>query len=146
MSDQLSGDELAAYFALRRAGDLLQRRVTAQLREHGLTEVQFSILATLAGEPEGVPMSRLASALVASKSGSTYQVAQLAGRGLVDRVGSVADERSVVARITSAGRDLLERVLPGHVALVRAAFVDRTDPEELRVVREVLERVATEAG
>ena len=141
MGEQLSGEELAAYFALRRAGDHLQRQVTAQLRDHGLTEVQFSILATLAPEPEGVPMSRLASALVASRSGSTYQVAQLAGRGLVERIGSVADERSVVARITEGGRALLDQVLPGHVALVRAAFLDRTDAEELRVVREVLERV-----
>jgi DNA-binding MarR family transcriptional regulator len=146
MPDDLSGDELAAYFALRRAGDHLQRRVTAQLREHGLTEVQFSILATLGGEPDGVPMSRLASALVASRSGSTYQVAQLAGRGLVERIGAASDERSVVARITPDGRALLDRVLPGHVDLVRAAFLDRSTPEELRVVREVLERVVREGS
>ena len=145
MAERLSGDELAAYFALRRAGDLLQRQVTAQLREHGLTEVQFSILARLDIEPDGVPMGRLATALVASKSGSTYQVTQLAGRGLVERTGSASDERSVIARITPSGHALLEEVMPGHVALVRAAFLDRTDPEELRIVRAVLERVANEA-
>ena len=141
MADRISGEELAAYFALRRAADHLQQRVTAQLREHGLSEVQFSLLAVLAGEPDGVPMSRLASRLVSSKSGSTYQVAQLAGRGLVERVGSAVDERSVVARLTVAGRALLDEVLPGHEALVREAFLDLVDAEELQVVRDVLERV-----
>lgn len=141
MPDALSGEELAAYFALRRAADHLQRKVTAQLKEHGLSETQFSVLATLAAQPSGVPMSGLADALVASRSGLTYQVAQLEGRGLVERAASAVDERSVVATITADGHAALDRVMPGHVALVRAAFLDRTDPAGLRAVREVLGRV-----
>ena len=51
MVAHLSDDELAAYFALRAAGDRMQRAVTQQLRSYGLTEVQFSILAQVDAAP-----------------------------------------------------------------------------------------------
>jgi DNA-binding MarR family transcriptional regulator len=142
MAEPLAADELAAYFALRRAGDRLQRLVSAQLLEHGLTEIQFSVLAELSGAPDGLRRTDLARTLVASKSGITYQATQLERRGLLQRVGGGADERSVVARLTTAGRELIGAVLPEHVALVRATFIDLLDASELAVVGRALGRVA----
>lgn len=141
MADALDADELAAYFALRHAGDRLQRVVTQQLREFSLTEVQFSVLATLLAQ-DGRRMSDLADALVVSRSGLTYQVTQLERRNLVAREDHGADERSVVARLTAEGRRLIGQVLPGHVALVRAEFLDLLDPKERQVVADALGRVA----
>lgn len=146
MTDALDAGELAAYFALRRAGDRLQRVVGRQLREHSLSEVQFSVLATLLEAPDGRRMSDLADALVVSRSGLTYQVAQLQSRGLVARSSDGADDRSVVASLTKQGRALIEHALPGHVALVRAAFLDLLDAQEIRVVRDALGRVAARPG
>lgn len=145
MADPLDAGELAAYFALRRAGDRLQRLVTRQLRAHELSEVQFSVLATLAAAPGGERMSDLADALIVSRSGLTYQVTQLQQRRLVERSGAEGDDRSVVARLTGAGQALVDAVLPEHVALVRASFLDLVAPDELRVLSEVLTRVAAGA-
>lgn len=141
MAASITADELTAYFALRAAGDRLQRAVAEQLREHGLTEVQFSILARLRDAGE-VRMSDLARVLVTSKSGLTYQAAQLEGRGLLARRGSDADERSVLIRLEPAGVALLEQVLPGHVALVRALMLDRLSAGELRAIASGLGKVA----
>lgn len=142
MVDALGRSELAAYFAMRRAGDRLQRAVARQLREHALSEVQFSVLATLRAAPHGARMGDLAKSLVISKGGLTYQVAHLEARGLVERVGAHDDERSVLARLTPAGTDAIDAVLPGHVAVVRASFLDLLDDEEIRVLGDVLSRVA----
>ena len=142
MSDPLDPAELGAYFALRSAGERLQRAVAGQLREFSLSEVQFCVLATLHHEPVGRRMSELAEALVVSRSGLTYQVAQLEGRDLVARSGDGADERSVIVRLTEQGRQLIERVLPGHVDLVRDSFLDLIDPGETRMLADVLGRVA----
>lgn len=142
MPDVLDAGELTAYFALRRAGDRLAQAVSQQLRPYGLSEVQFSVLATLRDATAGRRMTDLASALAVSKSGLTYQIAQLEGRGLVERVGATGDERSVVARLTAAGERVIDEALPEHVALVRAVFLDLLDDEEVRLVGDVLGRVA----
>lgn len=138
---KLSEDELAAYFALRGAGDRLQRAVTEQLRSYDLTEVQFSILAQLGSHPNGIGMSDLARGLVVTKSGLTYQAGLLEGRGLVTREKSPNDDRAVLLRLTPDGNALLARVLPEHVALVRELFIDRIAPADLATVRAALARV-----
>lgn len=142
MAKALSDEELAAYFALRGAGDRLQRAVARQLRAHDLTEVQFAILAQLSSSPHGIGMGELARGLVVTKSGLTYQAGQLERRGLVARRAGAADDRAVLLRLTSRGKALLARVLPAHVKLVRELFIDRIDPAELAIVREALGRVA----
>ncbi|MCC3277366.1 MarR family transcriptional regulator [Arthrobacter sp. zg-Y20] len=142
MTTPLNEDELAAYFVLRAAGDRLQRAVTQQLRTHGLTEVQFSILAQLSSAPDGVGMSELAGALVVTKSGLSYQAGQLEGKGLVARTSDAADERAIRLTLTPAGLELIGRVLPDHVALVRDLFIDRLDSAELATVRASLAKVA----
>jgi DNA-binding MarR family transcriptional regulator len=139
---KLSDDELAAYFAVRGAGDRLQRAVAQQLRAYDLTEVQFAILAQLGSAADGIGMSELARALVVTKSGLTYQAGQLERRGLVTRRASTHDDRAVLLHLTPDGRALLARVLPAHVELVRELFIDRIDPAHLAIVRDALAQVA----
>lgn len=142
MARALSDDELAAYFALRGAGDRLQRAVTQQLRAYGLTEVQFAILAQLGSSADGVGMSELARGLVVTKSGLTYQAGQLESRGLVARRAGTGDDRAVLLHLTAAGKALRARVMPAHIELVRELFIDRIDPSDLAIVRDALAQVA----
>lgn len=124
MPKELDKGEFDAYFALVAAGDLVQRAITSQLAEHGLTPVQFSILAQLLENPDGSRMRDLASALVHSRSGLTYQVSQLEKSGLVGRVASVDDERGVIAVLTAAGKKRVRAAFPGHVSLIRENLFD----------------------
>lgn len=138
---ELNPDELAAYFAVVTAGDLMQRKVSTQLAEHALTPIKFSVLATLLNTPEGLRMNELAEALVVSRSGLTYQVGQLEKEGLVERTASVGDDRGVVARLTPAGRARVTEAFPGHVELVRSNFLNVLDADELSAVRAALQKV-----
>lgn len=141
MSDKLDTEELSAYFALVVAGDLVQHALSSQLAEHGLTPVKFSILASLSDAPDGVRMRELASALVHSRSGLTYQVAQLERQGLVSRSAADDDDRGVVARITADGTTLLQAAFPGHLELVRAKFLDLLPRGGAEKLRRLLEPV-----
>jgi len=141
VDQQISRDELSAYFALRAAGDRLQRAVATQLREHGLTEAQFTVLAQLQDAGE-LRMSDLAHVVVASKNGLTYQATQLENRGLVSRRASEEDARAVLIRLEPAGAELLAQVLPGHIALVRRLFLDRVSSAELAAISQGLAKVA----
>jgi DNA-binding MarR family transcriptional regulator len=141
MDQKLNEGELGAYFALVTAGDLVQRAVAAQLAEHGLTPLQFSILARLLDEPGGVRMRDLASTLVHSRSGLTYQVTQLEKARLVARRASVDDERGVLAVLTDHGRDLVQKAFPGHVSLVRESLLDLLPPGGADLLGRLLEPV-----
>jgi len=136
--------EFGVYFALLEVSGLLRHGSERQLRdEGGLSFVQFQILATL-GEDPSTPrsMTYLADRLVHSKSGLTYQVGQLEQAGLVGRAPSPDDDRSVNATLTADGAALLERVLPGHVAMVRDAFVDALDARDREELTRLLDVVA----
>ena len=132
------------YFALLEVSGLLRHGSERQLRdEGGLSFVQFQILATL-GEDPLTPrsMTYLADRLVHSKSGLTYQVGQLEQAGLVERAPSPDDDRGVNTTLTADGTALLGRVLPGHVAMVRDAFVDALDAHDREELTRLLDVVA----
>lgn len=136
--------EFGVYFALLEVSALVQRGVQGQLREHGnLSFVQFQILA-ICGEDRSSPrsMTELADRLVHSRSGLTYQVDQLEKAGLVARVPSAHDERGVNVMLAPAGAAVLERVLPGHVEVVREVLVDSLDDADRVELTRLLGQVA----
>ena len=139
----LNTEELGAYFALMEVSSLLSYAVDEHLRSEGdLSYVQFQILARLADTPEGrLRMTDLADGVVYSRSGLTYQVGLLVKRGLLVRSPSPDDERSVMVAVTDAGRDLVARVLPGHVDDVRRLLFDPLVEGDLAALGTVLGRV-----
>ena len=139
----LNAEQLAAYFVLMEVSSLLRYAVEGQLRaEGGLSYVQFEILARLADAPSGRQrMTDLADGVVYSRSGLTYQAGRLAKAGLIARGPSDDDERSTTVEITAAGRELVARVMPGHVQLVRRMLLDPLDRHDTAVLTDLLQRV-----
>jgi len=139
----LDATQLGAYFALIEASSLLKHAVEQQLREAGdLSYVQFQLLATLGDSPTGSRrMTDLADGVVYSRSGLTYQAGLLDKRGLITRSPSPDDERGVVVTVTGAGRDLIARVLPGHVDRVRQLLFEPMTGKDLAAFGSVLGRV-----
>jgi DNA-binding MarR family transcriptional regulator len=79
--------------------------------------------------------------LVYSRSGLTYQAAQLEKQELVTRTPGEDDERSVQVTLTPAGRALLEKVLPGHVEVVQRLMMSSLSPADIATITEILGRV-----
>ena len=144
MAAGISREEFRAYAALIASSTLLQRAVERNLREQAeLTQVQFEILMNLSNAGDsGIRMAQLADALIVSRSGLSYQVAQLESRGWITRERSADDERGVVARITPEGERMRRRVYAGHIDIVRSAFLDAIEPAELATLTAALQRVA----
>lgn len=129
-----------AYFALMDASGLLQQLMEDQLRrDGGLSYLRFYLLARLAEAPGGrLRMTDLADTVVHSRSGLSYQAGKMEEAGLLRREPSPDDERSVTAVITDQGRDLLAKVLPGHVALVEHGMFDALDDRQAEALAEAL--------
>lgn len=140
----LTPTELGAYFAFTEVSSLLRPAVEQQLREAGeLSYVQFQLLARLGDAPEGhLRMTDLADGVVYSRSGLTYQAQLLEQRGLITRSPSPEDERSTVVAITTAGRDVLATVFPGHIQAVRDLLFAPLDDDDVSELARILGRVS----
>lgn len=140
----LNDEEKRAWNAFNTAHALLYRRLEQRLKSDvGLSGLQYEILARLSGTPNReLRMAELASALVNSKSGLTYQIGQLEKSGLVCRRSCPSDERAVYAVLTDAGMALLERAAPGHVELVRELFIDVLTSAQVRALADGLDEVS----
>ncbi|GAA2102176.1 MarR family transcriptional regulator [Kitasatospora saccharophila] len=141
----LDDTEMRAWAGLLETYDLIHRQVELQLREEaGLTMVQYEILTRLDESPAGsCGMTELAERMVASRSGLTYQVGQLAKAGLLVREPDPADERAVRAVLTEAGRRLLEATAPGHVRVVREGLLDLFTPAQVTQLATLMDTART---
>ncbi|QSB04261.1 MarR family winged helix-turn-helix transcriptional regulator [Natronoglycomyces albus] len=116
----------------------LERHLQAN---HGLSHTQYEILVRLADSPDGaIRMSDLAENLVTAKSAVTYQVGKMCKAGLIERFACPLDARATYVRLTSDGEQLLSKVAPCHLDLVkRLVFADLTC-EEANQLTEILSR------
>jgi DNA-binding MarR family transcriptional regulator len=139
----LDRTQLGAYFALIEATSLLRHAVEEQLKEAGrLSYVQFQLLARLGDAPSGShSMTELADGVVYSRSGLTYQAGLLEKEGLVTRGPSTGDERGVTVTITTAGRQRLAQVFPGHIEILHAMLFDVIDPNDVKELGRLLDPV-----
>lgn len=135
----LNDTEMRAWTGFLETSDLIRRQVERQLqRDGGLTMVQYEILTRLDERPDRrATMTQLAALVICSRSGLTYQVAQLEKSGLLAREADPTDERAVLAVLTDAGRRILERTAPGHLDTVRAGFLDLLTPQQISQLAEI---------
>jgi DNA-binding MarR family transcriptional regulator len=138
----LDPQQLGVYFVLMEAVSLLQHQVEQQLRtEDDLSYVQFQLLARLAHAHGHVTMTQLADGVVYSRSGLTYQAGLLEKAGLITRSSSPDDERATLVAITENGRALFDRVLPGHIQVIRRLLFDPLTDDDLHPLGDIMTRV-----
>ena len=144
----LTDEEMAAWLSLVQVMHLLPQQLDRQLREEaGISHVYYQILAMLSAAPEGrMRMSELARATSTSTSRLSHAVAALEERGWVVRSSCATDRRGQVAELTDAGRRMLERTAPGHVAEVRRRVFDVLDDGELAQLRALAGKLSAASG
>jgi DNA-binding MarR family transcriptional regulator len=142
-SAPLGETALSAWKGFLRAHSRLTEALDEELRErHGVVLGDFDVLAQLADAPRGhLRMCDLAAAVVLSPSGLSRRVDRLERSGLVARQRGESDARSIEARLTPAGRQLLRRLRATHRTGVKDRFADRFSEAELETLSELLGRL-----
>ena len=95
--------------------DLAQRATFAR---YDLDPPAFDVLATLrrSGEPFALTAGDLMRSAMVTSGAITQRLDKLEARGLVRRGPHPEDGRVVLVRLAPAGRELVDRVLPDHLA------------------------------
>jgi DNA-binding MarR family transcriptional regulator len=105
-----AADGMALVTSIMRVQQVLLARVEGELRPYGLTFARFEVLRLLAFARTGeLPVGKIGERLQVHPASVTNAVQRLESDGLVERRSNPSDGRSVLARITDEGRDLVER-------------------------------------
>src|SRR5258708_3307902 len=96
---------------LQRAARVVARRFDEELRPHGLTNGQFSLLMSL-NRPEPATLASVSAVLGMDRTTVTANVKPLVRRGLVTVSRNPADKRGRRLTLTTAGRVRLAAALP----------------------------------
>ncbi|MEU9185590.1 MarR family transcriptional regulator [Streptomyces sp. NPDC048484] len=101
---------------INRCAALLQQAEDAPLRHAGLTRSEFDLLGALRRTGLELTPGELARETFSSGAAVTKRLKQLTERGLVERRGDTRDRRVAHVRLTDAGRDLVDGILPEQLS------------------------------
>lgn len=136
---------------LSRLTQLVQAEQRRTFASHGLDASSFDVLATLRrNEPPHrlTPAELMRSAMVTSGA-ITQRLDRLQTGGLITRTPSESDGRVVYVELTDAGRTLVDRTLPDHVATGNRLFAALTDAQRdalAHLLKAVLESLGDTTG
>ncbi|AGY59143.1 MarR family winged helix-turn-helix transcriptional regulator [Gloeobacter kilaueensis] len=119
---------LDVYIKLMRASDAVANRVHSHLKAVNLTVSQFGVLEALL-HLGPLSQSQLAQKLLKSGGNMTLVIDNLQKRGLIERVRSNTDRRTISVHLTEAGRKLIERVFAPHVEQIVSALAVLSEAE-----------------
>lgn len=137
------GDPLAhrALQALLRAETSVRRALATDLEREGVSAAGFSALVVLTTAGGTLELRTLRRRLGWSKAGATEVTLTLESRGLVRRRRLERDRRAAAVDLTPLGRDVVERLFPGHADRVSHAF-SALDEQEKRSLTEICRKLA----
>jgi MarR family 2-MHQ and catechol resistance regulon transcriptional repressor len=120
---------LDTFIKFSRASDALQARLGQRGTLANLTFSQFAVLECLHHLGPLCP-GDISTKLLKSGGNMTLVIDNLEKQGLVQRERNSKDRRMIIVSITPAGRDLISKILPDHVAAIVAEFGFLTPVEQ----------------
>ncbi|MEU6089921.1 MarR family transcriptional regulator [Streptomyces sp. NPDC047085] len=107
---------------INRCAALLQQAEDAPLRRAELSRPEFDLLGALRRTGHELTPGELARETFSSGAAVTKRLKHLTERGLVERRGDTRDRRVAHLRLTDAGRDLVDGILPEQLAYETAVL------------------------
>ncbi len=138
-------DAMSAATSITRAHQIILHRINEALRPLGLTFSRFEALALLHFSRTGaLPLGKMGVRLMVHPTSVTNTVDRLETDGLVERTPHPGDRRTVLARITPAGTEV---VVKAAAALAEIEFGLGVMPAtSLRAIDTTIRDVRLEAG
>jgi DNA-binding MarR family transcriptional regulator len=138
-----SGDHSAVKLWLRllSCSTQIEQEIRTRLRQRFATTLpRFDYLAQLERHPEGLRMNALSRYLMVTGGSVTGLTDQLAAEGYVERLPDAVDRRSLIVRLTPAGRAQFLLMAAEHEAWLAELF-DGFDPAAKQALFDTLGRL-----
>jgi len=132
---------------ISRVSRLLDKELKDFFADYGLEFWEFDVLATLrrSGAPYELSAGALLKTAMVTSGAITNRVDRMEAKGLVERVRDPGDRRGVRIRLTPAGLELIDKLVPLHVANERRLLADLT-ADDSGTLADLLRILATGLG
>jgi DNA-binding MarR family transcriptional regulator len=134
---RVGSSEEAAFLDLLRTADMLSRGVIGVLKAEDLSTTQYNVLRILRGAREGLPCGEIADRMITRDPDVTRLLDRMEKRDLISRSRESRDRRVVMARITTEGLKLVDR-LDEPVQNVHHKQLGHLGKDQLRALAELL--------
>jgi MarR family transcriptional regulator, 2-MHQ and catechol-resistance regulon repressor len=131
----------SALESLTAAESSVRRRLASDLEREGLSSSGFSVLMVLSEHGGELELRALRAKLNTSKANATEVVTTLETRGMVQRFRLAHDRRAASVRLTTQGRELIDRLVPEHTRRVADAF-SVLDEAEQQALADICRKLA----
>lgn len=139
-----TASRLRLYHKLQTAAHRLQTEADRAVQQAaGVTTAQSAVLALVARARGGATQRAVATQLGLHESAITAMTSRLTGLGLVERTRDPDDARAWRLRLTDDGEGALRRITRPF-GVVNARIEKVCTPEEITLLADILERLATE--
>lgn len=144
---ELDASPILVIGRLHRVALALTTELVKVYNAHGLGEGDFDVLATLrrSGEPYELTPTDLMDQTMVTSGAVTKRLDRLEGAGLVERRVSAGDRRSRIVALTDAGRELIDRAVPEHLAN-EARLLEPLSPSEQATLARLLGKLGASLG
>ena len=122
---------VSVWLSLTRFGMKAERALADRLREWGLNNAQFGVLARV-GEAEGITQQELADSLLVTKGNVAQLLDRMEEGGLIERRAEGRVRRSF---LTDQGRRLYREVVPAHEDSIGELFRGLSSGEQEQLLR-----------
>jgi DNA-binding MarR family transcriptional regulator len=125
------------------SGDAVEKAYAA----YGIGRAEFDVLATLrrSGAPFELSPGALAGSMMLSSGGTTARLDRLEKAGLVVRVPSPSDRRSVLVRLTDRGRKIIDQAVAAGLA-EQTRLLSHMSPAQVRQLSTLLRAALGDRG
>ncbi|WP_341501958.1 MarR family transcriptional regulator [Gallaecimonas sp. GXIMD4217] len=120
---------------LQRAHGLSRPMIEKVFKAFGLASNDFDVLATLrrSGAPYSLTPTELYRSAMLSSGAMTNRIDRLEQKGLVRRLPSQEDRRSLKVQLTEDGLALIDRAVAAHVANERTMMAPLDEAEQAQL-------------
>ncbi|AFC87433.1 MarR family winged helix-turn-helix transcriptional regulator [Frateuria aurantia] len=113
----------------------------AILRDFGLTNPEYNILAMMFGTPDYAMFPSELGDAIGEKSANITRLANgLVGKGLIEREVDAHDRRKVLLHLTEHGKRSIREILP-KVCVLLDRFTETLDAAEIRQFEHLLKKL-----
>jgi DNA-binding MarR family transcriptional regulator len=126
--------DLRVWFRLLTCATLIESSVRQGLREEfGITLPRFDLLSQLDRAGQGLTMGELSRRLMVTNGNVTGLIDRLVSEGLVARQPAPHDRRAQLVRLTPAGKQAFDAMIPKHQDFIAERFqgISRAELAEL---------------
>ena len=128
MGDLDKNPAVKAMVVFRKAMRTIDAQVAPSYKNNGLTQTQFAVLDVLYAKGE-MTISRLIASILATSGNKNME-----RNGWIYRSPNPDDRRASVVGLTEVGKQLIQKALPDHIAMVESAFSVMTEEEQLVLI------------